>query len=597
MRFDDSLKTIMSADMASGSGAEAAWRQLVDLAGRGRIAVDEPVIARLRLLRQAVSDPVRRATARALAFAAPGPALVGLFAEDDLAIAAPVLRTASIPSADWLAILPRMSPEGRSVLRHRRDLPAEVVRGLESFGATDFVLPYEGDEAVGVAVATVSPPPANDRDDAPSVSSVGPTTVPPNTPRSATPFVAVGDIARDLPMVAEALSRAAPVSNPPTTETPAAGRFEIADLVQRIDAFNRDRGSDRGSMVATPPPPATSFRFQTDATGTIKWVDGVQRAAIVGVSIAHAVRQGEVGVDAAMSGAWRQRARFEGARFDIGGRSDAAGEWRVAAEPEFDQATGRFTGFRGIARRPRPDEDAAAGARAASDSLRQLVHELRTPANAIAGFAELIETQLLGPVEPVYRGHAQVIRDQADRLMAAIDDLDTAARIEGRALELRAVSIPLDAAIAHIARELEPLTDLRRVTLRIEPFGATVMADDRALDRLLSRLIAALVAVSKPGDVVTIGNVAVPGAMIGLGFSRPEALRPGALGTDGEDALLSLGEDSGDDSAASLLGTGFALRLARNLAVELGGALDLSGTRLTLTLPAADADKVARAGN
>ena len=46
----------------------------------------------------------------------------------------------------------------------------------------------------------------------------------------------------------------------------------------------------------------------------------------------------------------------------------------------------------------RSAEPSRAGRGMAPDSLRQLVHELRTPTNAIAGFAEMIETQMLGPV-------------------------------------------------------------------------------------------------------------------------------------------------------------------------------------------------------
>ena len=567
MRFDDSLRTILSADMETGAGAEAAWRQLVDLVGRSRIPADEPVIARLRLLRQAVPVPVRAATGRALAFATPGAAIVGFFAEDTLAVAAPVLRTAILPAADWLAILPRMSAEGRSVLRHRRDLPGDVVRGLASFGSTDFVLDYDG-AAAADPVRPEPPLPA------------------PDTPRSATPFVALGAVARDLPIVAEALRRAEPLPKP---EPVAPARFEISDLVARLDAFNRDR--DTHSFTAPPVEPATSFRYRTDASGLVTWADGVNRAAIVGVSIAHAVRQGEVSIDAVMSGALRQRARFTEARLDIGGASDAAGSWRVAGEPAFDEASGRFIGFRGIARRPRPDESAAPATRqVASESLRQLVHELRTPTNAIAGFAELIESQLLGPVEAVYRTHATSIRDQAAMLLAAIDDLDTAARIEGGALDLRATAMPLDALLAQVARTLEPLSDLRRVVVRIEPLaGMIAMADDRALERLLSRLLAALITLATPREVIAVsGATATPG-MVALRFSRPRA-----LAESGDDPLLSINGD--DDGVASLLGTGFALRLARNLARELGGEFAIAADSLTLRLPAAASGQIGHTG-
>lgn len=126
MRFDDSLKTVLSADMDSGFGAQSAWRQLVDLMGRGRIAADEPGLARLRMLRQAVPLQVRSASARALAFATPPAPLVGLFAEDAFAVAAPLLRTVTLDADTWIALLPRLSPQGRALLRHRRDLPAAV---------------------------------------------------------------------------------------------------------------------------------------------------------------------------------------------------------------------------------------------------------------------------------------------------------------------------------------------------------------------------------------------------------------------------------------------------------------------------------------
>ncbi len=564
MRFDDSLNTVLAADMTSGVGAQSTWRQLVDLIGRGRVAADEPVIARLRMLRQVVPVAVRAASGRSLAFATPGAGLVGLFAEDSLAIAAPVLRTAILPASDWIAMLPRLTPGGRSVLRHRRDLPHDVVRALESFGSTDFVL---ADHA-----------PANDP--APIVASA-PVALPPppaDTPLSETPFVALGDVTRGLPMVAEALRQ---VQQPTVDSDP--DRFQIADLVARIDAFNRQRETDRPAPPAAPLR-ATSFRFSTDAAGVIHWVEGVAPGALVGLSLAHAVRQGAASVDAVMSGALRRRSRFVDARLDIDGNSDAAGAWRVSGVPAFDDRSGRFVGLRATARRPRIDEHAEreAGRRAASDSLRQLVHELRTPTNAIAGFAELIEAQLLGPVTTIYRDRAIVIRDQAASLIAAIDDLDTAARIEGDALDLRPGPVALAPLVARAVDELAPLIALRGAIVSVAPLDdAIAIADDRSLERLVSRLLATLVSASARGERVGIALVDAAQDQIALAFDRPAA-----LGTEGDEALLSIDAEIEEDGAP-LLGTGFALRLARNLAGELGGVLTIGADTLTLRLPAA----------
>ena len=99
MRFDDSLETVLSADMSTPFGAQSAWRQLVDLIGRGRAEATPDAMARLRALRDAVPVAVRAASARALADAEPPVDLVGLFAEDDAAVAATVLRAAQIGRA------------------------------------------------------------------------------------------------------------------------------------------------------------------------------------------------------------------------------------------------------------------------------------------------------------------------------------------------------------------------------------------------------------------------------------------------------------------------------------------------------------------
>ncbi len=616
MRFDDSLKTILSADMATGFGAQSAWRQLVDLMGRGRMPVDEPAIARLRMLRQAVPVDVRAASARALAFAKPDARLVGFFAEDALAIAAPVLCTATLEPHEWLEILPRLMPASRSVLRHRRDLPASVQRGLQSFGPIDFVLPQPDAPAeeivaqpVPVADAPAEPPRASNpvavdpaEFEPARIEPVASSPVPsPDSPLSETPFMALGAVARGLPVVAEALRHAklaeiAPAPIPEPSGIASADRFEISDLVARIEAFNRDRTVEDAIPTATPTE-AETFRFETDAQGIIRMIDGVSRSALIGVSLGYAAQQGEAHLDGVAAGAFRRRSRFSDARLEVGGLSDAFGSWRVSGVPAFDHASGRFIGFRGTARRPRRDETAEpvrAAASPISDSLRQLVHELRTPTNAIAGFAELIETQLLGPVSPTYRDRATAIRAQAGDLLAAIDDLDTAARIEGHALDLRSTTVPVRPLLDRVTQDLQPLVTLRGASLSVAmPAGdCDVLGDDRAVERLIGRLLAALVSAARQGERLAI--VVRPVAdTVTIAFDRPAALAAHAT-----DILLSIDAEQNDPGdGAPLLGTGFALRLAQNLAVELSGALTIGLDRLTLQLPAADVAEVDRAAD
>jgi len=693
LRFDDSLDTVLSADMSTPFGAQSAWRQLVDLIGRRRVPPGINAIAKLKAIRAHVPAPIRAASARGIAFADPPAALVQLFAEDDATIAAPVLRTARLRADEWVEMLPGMSPATRSVLRHRRDLPPAVNRALESFGSVDFVLPASGD-----APASVAPPwqpetpapaepvreashetgevtkhgDAHAPDEAPvfgpdEVAEARPVVeaqqclvadlespvfdgqdaeveVPATVPPEST-FVSLGSVALGLPVVAEALrqneagtgddpdapddvlelseatepqptglgatdatevetdpavDKGAEVVEIATLQPPpaeaASGMFQIAELVARIDAYQRQREESPGApmiseiqseMFEFEAIQAQSFRFETDASGVVRWVEGAARAPLIGLSLDLSGLPVGSRVDGAATGAFRRRAGFADARLVVGGDSDAAGHWRISGLPVFDRESGRFTGYRGTARRPRPDETAEprAARNAASDALRQLVHELRTPTNAIAGFAEMIEGQILGPVPEAYRSHAAEIRGQAGSLLTAIDDIDLAARIESKALDLRPGEVPLVPLLERVAQDLQPLATLRGTSIEIQADHGelAVAGDDRAVERLIGRLLATLVA--SGGRDERIGITATPDgdATITVTFDRPAALAAYA-----GDSLLTIdAEAEADREGAPLLGTGFALRLARNLAAELHGALHIGDKALTLRLPAA----------
>jgi len=573
VRFDDTLETVLAADLGTPYGVQSAWRQLVDLIGRRRVPPATRAMATLRAIRSEVPRQVRVASARALEFSNPPAPLVRLFARDDLPIAIPVLRSARLSASEWIQLLPDLTPAARTILRNRRDLPPAVQRALESFGPVDFVLPNDaGVSETGVEHARVTE----------VVDS------------SAGSIAEAEPDAQNLTMDhSERISAAAPRD---ALARPAAqpariedeGPFEIAEVVARIDAFWRNR--EEAGPVPTPAPPVVEqFRFETDEKGVVRWVDGVSRAAVIGLSLDLLGIDGSQ-IDGIAAGAFRRRAGFSTARMHIEGSSDAAGDWLISAIPVFDPANGRFTGYRGTARRPRTDERAEpvrVPVGSPAESLRQLVHELRTPTNAIAGFAEMIETQMLGPVAGIYRDRANVIRSQARELLGAIDDLDLAARIDSAALSLVPGRVPLRPLLATIADDLAALLELRGSMIALPIEDLTVAGDRRAVERLLARLMATLVSASAPGERIGVNMALESDQKVAVAIDRPRALAdyPG-------DSVLGIDDERED---ATLLGTGFALRLARNLARELGGSLVIEPSILTLRLPAAVTSQVGQA--
>jgi signal transduction histidine kinase len=549
LRFDDSLDTVLAADIDTPAGAEAAWRQLVDLIGRRRARATPDAMARLAQLRAHVPSGARASSARALEHATPPIELVRFFAVDHSDIAAPVLRGARLADEEWIALLPALTPRTRAVLRHRRDLSPGVARALGHFGAVDFVL--EGEVGAAEPVAPLAPD----------------------------SFVSLGEAAR----------RSLPAVNDETGTTPPkpSGPFQISELVARIAAYQRrrDHGPERRSLDANGARPG--FHFETDAAGTVRWVEGVNRGPLIGLSLDLASSPAGSRIDGVAAGAFRRRAAFSSARLIVESDSDAGGDWRIDGFPMFDPDSGRFIGYRGAARRPRSDEQATPVERPEirPDALRQLVHELRTPTTAIAGFAEMIESELLGPVASAYRARAAAIRDHARDLLAAIDDLDLAARIEGKALDLHRGRIAIAPLLERVAADLAPLAELRgaRIAFDSAAPAVEVAGDERAVERLIGRLLAALVAAGGRNEAIHVATTR-DGSEVNIAFDRPAALAPGA-----EDELLAIdGEDAARGDGAPLLGTGFALRLVRNLAAELGGSLAIDERRLTLRLPAVD---------
>jgi signal transduction histidine kinase len=205
------------------------------------------------------------------------------------------------------------------------------------------------------------------------------------------------------------------------------------------------------------------------------------------------------------------------------------------------------------------------------------MHELRTPANAIAGFAEMIERQMLGEVAPVYRGRAAVIRDHARALLAAIEDLDIAARIEASALQLHPGEVALRPLLCRIVEDLGALAEARNASVTLPSDDAIAAADARAVERLVSRLLATLLSAAGEGERVEVSLGA------GEDFVSLSATRPRALLAYADEALFAIDDEHED---AALLGTGFALRLLRNLARELSGSLVVEAGALTVRLPA-----------
>ncbi len=151
-------------------------------------------------------------------------------------------------------------------------------------------------------------------------------------------------------------------------------------------------------------------------------------------------------------------------------------------------------------------ERAVEASRAKSDFLASMSHELRTPLNAVIGFAEIITSQLFGPVTPKYMECGEDILASGRHLLSLINDILDMARIEAGRYELDIRSTDAIAVLESSLRLIKLRAQNRGVNLEYdiaENLG-DVMVDAQALKQIAINLLTNAVKFTQSGGDVRL---------------------------------------------------------------------------------------------
>lgn len=150
----------------------------------------------------------------------------------------------------------------------------------------------------------------------------------------------------------------------------------------------------------------------------------------------------------------------------------------------------------------RQELDAAECASAAkSRYLASVSHEIRSPLNAIYGYAQLVERE--GTVDP--RDAARVIRRSAEHLTNLVEGLLDIASIEQGVVRIDSTVARLDALVEQVAEMFRPLAVQKGLAFRCDlpaRLPEFVRMDERRVRQVLINLVSNAVKFTQAGEVV-----------------------------------------------------------------------------------------------
>lgn len=225
-----------------------------------------------------------------------------------------------------------------------------------------------------------------------------------------------------------------------------------------------------------------------------------------------------------------------------------------------------------------------------SDFIANMSHELRTPLNAILGFAEVLQTADINPIDTdKITEYSDIIHMSAKQLLALINDILEIGELQNGTAALDARDKNLNDIVQACYRAAVDQAAGNKVELccTLDDAAIAVKADTGKIEQAITNILSNAIKFSNEGGQVNIltelaGERLVVIKIIdtGIGMTADEA----------EQAVMPFGQtDTGRDRKYD--GTGLGLPIAKAIVELHGGSLQIesqkdNGTEVAIYLPA-----------
>ena len=201
--------------------------------------------------------------------------------------------------------------------------------------------------------------------------------------------------------------------------------------------------------------------------------------------------------------------------------------------------------------------------------LAAISHELRSPLNAILGFAEVLMAEVDGPLSPDTREEVEQIVGSGKHLLDLINDILELSALESGQLKLSRSRVDLASIAGEVVREAAGLVGTRPVAVRMEGEQAVfARADPKRVRQVVTNLVGNAIKFTQAGEVVV--DVGREGR-----FARLSVRDTGPGISEQQRALLFQEYKQTKEERARRRGTGLGLAISRRLALMHGGTIQI----------------------
>jgi signal transduction histidine kinase len=213
--------------------------------------------------------------------------------------------------------------------------------------------------------------------------------------------------------------------------------------------------------------------------------------------------------------------------------------------------------------------------RAKSEFLANMSHELRTPLNAIAGYVELIDMEIRGPVTPAQHEDLARIKVSQRLLLRLVNDVLNFAKLESGHVPVNVKDVDISAVLASMEPLVLPQLMSKGLHFQAETCsdGLRAIADPEKLEQILLNLLSNAIKFTPADGSIrlscesTATTVSIHVTDTGRGIPREK-----------QDRIFDPFVRVDEGFTRKTEGTGLGLAISRNLARAMGGELAVRST-------------------